>query len=331
MRDSEARLNVIVTGVGALIGQGIIKSLRLADYSVRIIGVDRGEWSFGASRCDAFHQKPFDETGDEYLGFWQEIIESESVDLVIPGLEVDVDFLEARRAWFAELKVRLALNCSDLIAATRDKWLFDKKHFAGTGLAGIPTCVAESWEAAIGQLGPPPLLLKPKIGNGSRGHALLRDKSDFEYWRRKSGSNWMIQRVVGTESEEYTVGVFGLGNGEAIGPIVMKRRLSSNGFTQQAQVVSDSAIEEASLALTRHFKPIGATNYQFRRERQEALLLEINPRFSSSNSLRTAFNFNEALMTIDFFIFDKTPAAPTTTSGMAYRYNEDFIVHDCSD
>jgi carbamoyl-phosphate synthase large subunit len=140
----------------------------------------------------------------------------------------------------------------------------------------------------------------------------------------------MIQRVVGTESEEYTVGVFGLGNGEAIGPIVMKRRLSSNGFTQQAQVVSDSAIEEASLALTRHFKPIGATNYQFRKEGHQALLLEINPRFSSSNSLRTAFGFNEALMTIDFFILNKTPAIPAIKLGMAYRYNEDFVSHDRS-
>ena len=54
---------VLITGVGAIIGQGIIKSLRMEDRPVRIIGIDRNPDAFGARRCDRFHPKPLNEEG----------------------------------------------------------------------------------------------------------------------------------------------------------------------------------------------------------------------------------------------------------------------------
>jgi carbamoyl-phosphate synthase large subunit len=104
--------------------------------------------------------------------------------------------------------------------------------------------------------------------------------------------------------------------------------LSSAGNTQEAEVVNDSTIEEASMALTALFRPIGPTNYQFRKEAGVAYLLEINPRFSSSNSLRTAFGYNEAEMAIEYFLLNQRPPVPHILSGIAWRYSEDFVIHD---
>src|SRR5690606_23249304 len=176
--------------------------------------------------------------------------------------------------------------------------------------------------------GNPPVLLKPRSGNGSRGIAKLYDERDFNYWTAKSGSNWMLQRIVGDDANEFTVGVFGLGDGKSVAPIVLKRRLSGAGNTLEAQVANDSVIEAAAEKLTRYFKPLGPTNYQFRKEGEVAYLLEINPRFSSSNSLRTAFGFNEAEMAIDYFKFRKIPQSPVVRHGIAWRYSEDFVHYD---
>lgn len=320
-------ITVLVTGVGAIIGQGIIKSLRQSRHPVRVIGIDRNEHSPGPAFCDKFFKKPAcAESHPDYLAFWQLVTEAEQVDLVLPGLEVDVEFLDRHRAFFQQLGVAVALNRAELIALSSDKWLLGQA-LQGHGLPTIPSCMPQTWHAAIEALGPPPLLLKPRQGNGSRGIVRLENEADFLYWRTKSGAGWMLQRIVGSDREEYTVGVFGFGDGRSLQPITFRRKLSGAGNTLEAEVVNDPVIEEMTAILTATFKPLGPTNYQFRKEGVIAYLLEINPRFSSSNSLRAAFGHNEAEMSIDYFLQGQIPPAPKIQQGIAWRYSEDFVIH----
>ena len=94
-------ITVVVTAVGALIGQGIIRSLRLSGMSVRIIGVDRGPCGIGPFWCDAFFAKPaVDESSSAYLDFWKNLLTDEAVNLVLPGLELDVLFLQPQPGRF---------------------------------------------------------------------------------------------------------------------------------------------------------------------------------------------------------------------------------------
>jgi carbamoyl-phosphate synthase large subunit len=112
MKDKENCIStVLVTGVGAIIGQGIIKSLRISRYAVRIVGIDKSDQSPGPSLCDVFFKKPVCEENDPgYLDFWQRMLEEERVDLVLPGIEVDVFFLDRQRAFFERLGVSVVLN-----------------------------------------------------------------------------------------------------------------------------------------------------------------------------------------------------------------------------
>lgn len=325
MNSLKKELVIVVTGIGAIIGQGIIKSLRESRYSVRIVGLDRSNRSPGPFLCDRFHQKPLcKEDALDYIEFWCDILKKECIEIVMPGLEADMFFLDAHRQLFKEFGVDVVINKPDLIALSADKWQLSEK-LADAGLPSIPSSIPDSWDQAVSELGSAPLLLKPRNGNGSRGIARIHDERDFDYWRAKSGDNWMLQRIVGSDSNEYTVGVFGFGDGKSISPIILKRRLSTAGNTLEAEVVNDTVIEEAAENLTKLFKPLGPTNYQFRKEGDVAYLLEINPRFSSSNSLRTAFGFNEAEMSIDYFKFGIIPQEPLIKPGTAWRYSEDFI------
>ena len=321
-------ITVVVTGVGAIIGQGIIKSLRQSSHQVRVIGVDRSDDSPGPGLSDVFYQKPkCEETDLTYLEFWDHLLRHEVVDLVLPGLEVDLYFLNDHRALIEEAGARLAINNREIINLCADKWLMGKA-LANSGMRGISTTRAPNWAEAILELGPPPLLLKPRRGNGSRGIARLHDEGDFNYWRGKAADNWMLQKIIGTDDEEYTVGLFGLGNGTGLEPIIFRRRLSAAGNTLSARVVAEPSIRSATLRLTEILRPVGPTNCQFRMEGGFPYLLEINPRISSSTSLRTRFGYNEASMSIDFFLLGTTPAAPAVRSGRAWRYSEDFVTYD---
>ncbi|MCP2513933.1 ATP-grasp domain-containing protein [Achromobacter mucicolens] len=321
-------LTVAVTGVGAIIGQGIVKSLRQSRYAPRIIGIDRSANSPGPRLCDAFEQKPdAPEDSQAYLDYWARIVLTHGIDLILPGLELDMTFLDAHRQFFSALNAKLALNNAELIHATADKWDFGQELIA-IGYPAIPSARPNSWAQAIEELGPAPLLLKPRRGNGSRGIVLLEDEADFDYWRKKAIAPWMLQRVVGSADEEYTVGVFGLGDRRQLQPLIFRRRLSSAGNTLVAEVVREHAvIGAATERLCQHFQPLGPTNFQFRVEAGTAYLLEINPRFSSSNSLRSAFGFNEAEMAIQLYLLGMEPTAPRITAGKAWRYTEDFVTH----
>ena len=323
----EARPTVCVTGMGALIGQGIATSLR-ADGRTTILGVDRRGSLRGARLCEGLNIKPAcSEDDPAYLSFWSDLIERNAVRLVLPGIGVDMEFLNRNRSFFAERGVVLGLNTPGLIDLCRDKLVFHE-HMGALDLPRIPTAIPDTWEQACRLLGPPPFLLKPRRGEGSAGHRILQSEQDFAYWTVEAGENWLLQRLVGRDDDEYTVGAFGLGNGAYIDEmIIMRRRLTRAGNTGEAQVVDHPAVLAASRAILRFLEPVGPTNLQFRVEGETPYLLEVNPRFSSSLSLRAAFGFDEAAMALDFWLEGRRPTPPRVLKGRAERYWADEVMH----
>lgn len=77
--------------------------------------------------------------------------------------------------------------------------------------------------------------------------------------------------------------------------------------------------------LCKLFRPIGSTNFQFRFHKGTYYLLEINPRFSSSTSMRSAFGYNDPIMAVEYYLEGKFPKQPKIRMGKAIRYIEDHI------
>ena len=78
------------------------------------------------------------------------------------------------------------------------------------------------------------------------------------------------------------------------------------------------------------FCPLGPTNFQFRRGADGPKLLEINPRISSSTSIRTAFGYNESAMALDYFLNRRDPVQPRIRRGRAVRYTDEHIFYEDS-
>jgi carbamoyl-phosphate synthase large subunit len=325
MSRDDAGTTVLVTGVGAVIGQGIIRSLRLAPEPIRIVGLDRNPQAFGARWCDHFVCKPGSEKGKQYRNFLLELFESQAIDLVIPGIEQDVFFFDEDRSFHTDDKPVIVLNRPEVVALGKDKWA-THEQLAAAGLDVIPSRVSGSWEECLEELGPPPLLMKPRRSSGGKGIVELHDERDFDYWRERSGGDFMVQRIVGSDDQEYTVSVFGFGDGGGTEPAIMRRRLGPDGATWWAETVASCPpISDYSDALTRELAPIGPTNYQFRLCNDHAMLLEINPRVSASTSFRAALGVNEALMCIEFFLRHRRPADASLKPGRAWRFVEDLV------
>ena len=136
--------------------------------------------------------------------------------------------------------------------------------------------------------------------------------------------NFMAQKLMGDAEHEYTVSVFGKGDGTYFGKIALRRVLSQEGATAKAEVVEYEKLFEEVNQLCRAFKPLGPTNLQFRYEDGIYYLLEINPRISSSTSIRMAFGFNEAKMCIEYYLKNHM-FIPEVQKGKATRFIDEVV------
>jgi carbamoyl-phosphate synthase large subunit len=314
---------ILVTGVGAIIGYGVLRSLQSRRHE--LFGMDIHADAYGQHLCSRFVQAvPTDDP--DYPAFLDRILDDVRPDLVLPCIEQDVERFDGLRALFDAAGVRCALNRSGLIQLAADKWAFHEAE-GGFGLKAIDSSLDADFDALTQTLGLP-FMLKPRRGYAGKGIVTVWSKIAFEPYRCEMGNRFMAQRRIGTDDEEYTVGAFGDGEGGLRAQIQMRRRLSGEGATVKASVVSEVGLDRCVQAYCSVFKPLGPTNLQFRRSDDGWALLEINPRISSSTSLRTAFGYNEAAMAVDYYLDGRLPTQPAIRQGHAVRFIDDHVVFE---
>ncbi|MDO5138042.1 MAG: ATP-grasp domain-containing protein [Oscillospiraceae bacterium] len=318
---------IMVTAVGAVVGYGMVESLRKSKYDCYILGTDIFEDAVGQYFCDEFVQAT-PAADPHYLDFLKKTIDDYRIDLVLFGIEQELLVVARAGDQLDGYQDKLAVNPPELTEICNDKWLtylWLKEN--GLGEYAIDTVISGSFDELAERFGCP-FILKPRDGRASKGIQIVDNEEDFLFYKKKMGSSFMAQHIAGTKDNEFTVGVFGDGKGGVCSEIYMRRVLSQAGATDKAEVVNDPVLREAVHAITEKAQPIGPTNYQFRLENGKAKLLEINPRVSASTSIRAKFGFNESEMCIDYYLEHNLPVQGPISSGRAMRYIVDWIVYE---
>lgn len=314
------KFNILVSGASGIVGYGILKSLKNLDCN--LIGTTIYEISPANCFADIVLQPPM--TSDKnYIPWLVETIKKYNIDMIIPGIEADMSSWNKNRKILEETGTFVLLNNSELIEFCLDKWNFYSELKKNNFKYRIESSLNSDFnEFKL------PFLLKPRCGFGSKGIVKVENKEIFEKYKDKIGKTLMMQEFVGTNDEEYTVSAFFDKNSYMKAYMSMKRKLSKQGFTEIATVVDIPDIKNVILELAKIFKPVGPTNFQFRKHYNTWKLLEINPRISSSTSLKTAFGYNECKMAVEYFLNGKEITQPEIRKGSAIRYTEDFIFYD---
>lgn len=317
---------VMVTGVGAIIGYGVLRSLRACGYPLRLIGADIYPDAVGQAWSDAFEQAPLT-SSPQYFEWLRDILAKHCVDLVIPGIEQDVHFFSAQRAALQTLSAQFVLNDADLVETSKDKWLMHQALADVAPEIRIPTSLAGEFDSLAAAFGVP-FLLKPRRSYASKGIVRISDAKTFSRYAAHLGDDLMAQPLVGNDDAEYTVAAFGDGTGAVRASISLRRRLAQDGSTAKAWVSECSDLNAIVAKLFAKFRPTGPTNLQFRKTADGWKLLEINPRISSATSLRTAFGYNESAMCLTHFLCGGGITQPAIRKGFAARFIEDYVVYD---
>ena len=297
------RYTILVSGASGIVGYGILRCLRNRGH--RLIGTTIYEESPANCFSDIVEKPPLT-TNEKYIPWLIQTIQKYGVDMIIPAIEADMKSWNENRYFLERTGTVVMLNQSSLIELCLDKWKFYEKMIKNHCPYTIPT-VLDINDINFNL----PFILKPRCGFGSREIVLIENKE-----------------FVGNSEEEYTISAFCDKNSIIRACIGMKRRLAEQGYTEIAQVVNVEEIKYLLEDLICFLKPVGPTNFQFRKCNDEWKLLEVNPRISSSTSIRCAFGYNEAQMCVDYFLEGKEVVQPQIKYGKAIRYTEDYITYD---
>ena len=246
-----------------------------------------------------------------------------AMNLVFLGIEQEMNRINKSKKELGDYFKKIVINTENVIDITGDKW-YTYKFLKENEISVIPSTLQNDYESLV-ELFNGKFIVKPRCSYSSRGIGIINNKIEFDYYKQMLGNDLMAQRIVGDSEHEYTVASFGFGDGETTNPFILKRRLSFEGSTLKAEVIDDEKIEKSVYRLAKILKPVGPTNYQYRVEGDDVFLLEINPRISSSTSLRTAFGYNEAEIAISFFIKKEKEKFINIKKGKAVRYIADYI------
>ncbi len=205
-REGEARLTVLVTGVGAPPGVSIFKACRQSALRPRVVATDADPASVGLFRADAAYVVPrIARDEGAYLEQMESICVRERVSAIFFGSEEEMRLVAPHAAAIeTRTRARPVVNAPSLIDTFMDKW----GMFLAMREKGLPvpdTVLATDPEAVRWLLArhPLPLILKPRRGSGSKGLSIVRNADTIGSLSRLVPDP-VLQEYLHPEDEEYT-------------------------------------------------------------------------------------------------------------------------------
>lgn len=316
------KINVLVTAVGSEVGQGVIKALKISKYDCEIISCDMDPDAAGFFMSDKHYLVP-KATSKDYLSEMLMICERESVDIIFPNADLELEVISSARSLFEEKGIELVVQPVDILKIFLSK--YNTYEFLKKNDITVPNTAKLNDDNEFSEL-KFPIIVKPNFGQGSKSLYLINDKEEFvKYSTLFEGDGYIAQEYIPSEDEEYTCAVF---NHELMDDpyfVIFKRKLK-NGTSGVAEVVYDENLRPLFRKICNIINLNGSLNVQFRKFKNKPFIFEINARYSSTTGIRSKCGFNDVEMAIDSFLFNKTPEKPKIVRKKIVRYLEEIYI-----
>lgn len=315
----------LVTGAGALLGQGILRALRLAGRALRIVSADPDARAPGHWLGDLAVTVP-PANDPAYLSRIEQVIERERVDVLLVGTDVELRALAAARSRLErEHGVHVLVSPPETISIADDK-LLTATFLAAHGFPAPRSAPASDGDAVrrLADEAGLPLFVKPRQGARSVGTRVIETPSALVRACVEEPS-LVVQELLPGGDGEYTAGALVFG-GACRAVVVLRRDLKDGNTFRAYRDASCARFDPFVARIAEATGTYGPCNLQFRLRGGEPVVFEINARFSGTTPVRALFGFNEVGAVLDYLI-DGTPVpAPRLRDGVVLRATGDLFV-----
>lgn len=342
--NQDKKITVLVTAVGGRsVGYQILESLKIAPHPYRIVATDIDPFSPGLYEAHSSYLLPGAEDS-KYIVKLLKIIKKEKIEVILPGSQAEVKIIAKNKSIIEQAGAVPIVSSYEVVDSAFNKRKLNKLLIEKDILTPKTVELDSPEQAEILKF---PIVVKPsKDTSGSRGVYIVKDldelKKLFDDLNRE-GIELFAQEYVGSEDEEYTVGVLIGKDGRIIDTIVMKRRLIglsrglerningrdyvlSTGYSQ-GFFVERPDVKKYSEHVAIAVGAIGPLNIQCRRGKDGVYVFEVHPRFSGSASMRALMGFNEPDILIrEFLGLEKFNRIPYRTGYAVIRKFANTVV-----
>ena len=280
-------MNILVTGAGGGVGQGVIKSLKMIkDLDIKIIAADISEFGTGLYAADVSYLVDRCDS-DKYLETLSKIFKKESIDFYIPGTDVELKFCAINKKLIMdEFNVHTIISSTEVIDICDNKYKtssFLKKHdFNYPKTEYLEKVDIKNIEY--------PAIVKPSVGCRSIGVYKVNNLDELSP-HLEDTKDIIIQEYIGNEDTEFTCTVVKIGN--EVSPVLALKRILRSGDTYRAEPVESKKIEQYVLDVASKLEIDGGCNFQLRLDKHgEPKIFEINSRFSGTTPFCAQIGFN---------------------------------------
>lgn len=279
---------VLTTEADGDIGLGAIEALHRRGHEV--VAVTVSPVSAGLYEAESGYTVPPPQH-DEWEHAMVELAERESVDAVVPLGDPELHQLDRLRPLLPD-DVPLIAPAQHAIDVSIDKHR-TMSFFEDTDVAVPETHLLS--EVDLDDLGPYPLVLKPRDGGGRYAVERAEDRADVDgYLETTARSREEILAQEYVDGDEYTTNVSVLGDG-TIASIVTKQALREHvmGHMAWGTTCDPPPVRESARRVVELLDTTGPVNVQHVVSDGTAYLIEINPRFSGSSCFNAVAGVNE--------------------------------------
>jgi carbamoyl-phosphate synthase large subunit len=259
-------------------------------YNLDIIGCDIDPYAQGKKLVKKFLQAPKAIDKEKYFNFIKNIIKDYKIKYIYPSTEAEIEFFNNNRIFFKKSTI-VFINSPFIINTFLDKYE-TVNFFKKNGISYPKTFLIKNFKDQLNF----PFFIKARKSCGRKGLLLINNSGEFEFYKKKI-TNAIVQEYIGTEDEEYTVGVFS--DGKNIYSICFRRYLGYGSLTKFAELVNDDRIKILVEKIAKACKLEGSINVQLRKNADDYVPFEVNPRISSTVYFRHYFGFKDVKWWLD--------------------------------
>lgn len=319
--------NILVTGAGALLGQGILRLLNISDFPKKIYTADPDPRSTGHWLGDYALAIP-KATDKNYIDEIKKIVVDFKIDALLVGTDVELNkFAEVKDQFLKEYNCKVIVSNEEVVNIANDKFL-TAKFLEDNGFPFPKSVMATNKENLLklkDEVGFP-LFAKPIDGARSMGLVKINNLDELLAIYDEN-SNLVVQQFLSEDLGEYTSGCVVV-DGKCKAITTLRRDLR-DGNTYRAYRDSQSDIYDDFIKeIAEKLNPDGPANFQFRVLDGKPIIFEINGRFSGTTPLRHFFGFNEVDALLKYYLFNEEIKTPELRNGMVFRTWSDIFVEE---
>lgn len=325
-------ITIGVTAAGGGIGQSVLHALSRSVETIRTVAMDANRNSLGLYWADRAFLIPR-VSEETYIEKLLEISRNEHIDILVPGLDIELPVLARHRERFLEQGCRVLVGSPEVVDLCRDKYslsVFCRER----GLPFVRTFLLEDARDLAETLDYP-VIVKPRGGSASAGARLVFNPDQLQSIpadRNAIVQDYLPPRPHGNtapagkastgtldQSNELSIQFYVTGSGTILGGFASVNLLK-NGIPVEIEPVPGHPALEESLPVVKALVEKGLrgpVNLQGRRTADGRVgFFEINPRFTGITGLRASFEYRE----VEAAVADLTLADDTRTGGfLGYR------------